>query len=79
MAVKSKKKIEKKLKKELLKRKKVALQAEIARRKLLQALVSKKERSSSVLRRIEDKIPNVMVKRRNEEIKPTFLGKGGLI
>ena len=74
MAVKSKKK---KLEKELLTRKKAALQAEIGRRKLLQAVIAKKR--VNVLARIEDKIPNVLVKRRDEEIKPTFFSKGGLI
>ncbi len=78
MAVKSKKK---KLEKELLKEKKAALQAEIARRKLLQAIVSRQQegRPVNILRRVSDTIPNVLVKRRDEEIKPTFLRKGGLI
>ena len=76
MAIKKKKK--KALEKELLKRKKAALQAEIGRRKLLQAIIAQKK-PVSVLRRIEDKIPNVLVKRRDEEIKPTFMGKGRLI
>lgn len=76
MAVKSKKK---KLEKELLTRKKAALQAEIGRKKLLQAIISERKKPVSVLKRIEDKIPNVLVKRRDEEIKPTFMGKGRLI
>ena len=77
MAVSKKKKLEK----ELLKRKKVALQAEIARRKLLQAIVSKQRegRPVNIMRRVSDTIPNVLVKRRDEEIKPTFLRKGGLV
>ena len=74
MAVSKKKKLEK----ELLSRKKAALQAEIGRRKLLQAIL-KQKKPVSVLRTIEDTIPNVLVKRRDEEIKPTFIGKGGLI
>ncbi len=78
MAVKSKKK---KLEKELLTRKKAALQAEIGRRKLLQAIISKQRegRPVNILRRVSDTIPNVLVKRRDEEIKPTFIGKGKLI
>ena len=66
----------KKLKLEIT-RKKIVLQAEIAKRKLLQAITQKKR--VSVLRRVEDKIPNVLVKKRDEEIKPTFIGKGRLI
>ena len=75
MAVKSKKK---KLEKEILQRKKVALQAEIGRRKLLQAIVAKQRegRPVNIMRRVSDTIPNVLVKRRDEEIKPTFIGKG---
>jgi len=69
---------EKKLKLELKKREKIALQTAIARTKLLRELIEKKKRVN-VLARVEDKIPNVLVKRRDEEIKPTFLGKGGLI
>ncbi len=78
MAVKSKKK---KLEKELLTRKKAALQAEIGRRKLLQAIVSKQreKRPVNILRRVSDTIPNVLVKRRDEEIKPTFFSRKGLI
>jgi len=78
MAV-TKKKKEKKLKLELKKREKIALQAAIERRRLLLALIDKKKKKVNVLARIEDKIPNVLVKRRDEEIKPTFMGKGGLI
>ena len=78
MAVKSKKK---RLEKELLKKRKAELQAEIGRRKLLQAIVSKKRegRPVNILRRVSDTIPNVLIKRRDEEIKPTFLGRRGLI
>ena len=78
MAVKSKKKKEKKL---LLEKKKTALMAEITRRKLLQAIVSKQRegRPVNIMRRVSDTIPNVLVKTRAEEIKPTFLRKGGLI
>jgi len=76
MAIKSKKKKEKELQLEM---KKTALRAEIVRRKLLQAIISKQKRPVSVLRKVEDKIPNVLVKRRDEEIKPTFMGKGRLI
>jgi len=74
MAVSEKKKLEK----ELLKKRKAALQAEIGRQKLLHAIVEKKKRVN-VLARISDTIPNVLIKRRDEEIKPTFLRKGGLI
>ena len=78
MAIKSKKK---KLEKELLTRRKAALQAEIGRRKLLQAIVARGREGKpvNVLARVEDKIPNVLVKRRDEEIKPTFIGKGRMI
>ncbi len=77
MAIKSKKK---KLEKELLTRKKAALQAEIGRRKLLQEIVARRGgRPVNILRRVSDTIPNVLIKRRDEEIKPTFLKKGGLI
>ncbi len=69
------KKAKKKKKLELKK----AIQAEIGRRRLLQAIISKQKRPVNVLARIEDKIPNVLVKRRDEEIKPSFLRKGGLI
>ena len=55
-------------------RKKTVLQAAIARRKLLQAITQKK--AVSVLRRVEDKIPNVLVKKRDEEIKQMFINKG---
>lgn len=74
MAITKKKKLEK----ELLKKKKAALQAEIGRRKLLQAIVAKRKegRPVNILRRVSDTIPNVLVKTRAEEIKPTFLGKG---
>ena len=75
MAVKSKKK---KLEKELLTRKKAALQAEIGRRKLLQAVL-KQRKPVNVLARVEDTIPNVLVKRRDEEIKPTFFSRRGMI
>jgi len=75
----TKKKKEKKLKLELKKRQKIALQAEIVRRKLLQAIAKKEGRPVAILRKIEDKIPNVFTKKRDEEIKPTFLEKGGLI
>ncbi len=77
MAVSKKKKLEK----ELLRKQKAALQAEIGRRKLLQAIIAKRRegRPVNILRRVSDTIPNVLVKRRDEEIKPTFLRKGGLI
>ncbi len=75
MAVKSKKK---KLEKELLTKRKEALQAEIGRKKLLQAIL-KKKKAVNVLARVEDTIPNVLVKRRDEEIKPTFFSRRGLI
>ena len=71
MAVKKKKD---KLKAEL----KSALQAEIGRRKLLQAVL-KQRKPVNVLARVEDKIPNVLVKRRDEEIKPTFFSRKGMI
>ncbi len=78
MAIKSKKK---KLEKELLTKRKAALQAEIGRRKLLMAIVARQRegRPVNILRRVSDTIPNVLVKRRDEEIKPTFLKRGGLI
>ena len=78
MAIKSKKK---KLEKELLTRKKAALQAEIGRRKLLQAIVAKQRegRPVNIMRRVSDTIPNVLVKTRAEEIKPTFFSRRGLI
>ncbi len=76
MAVKSKKK---KLKLELQKREKVILKERIERRRLLLALIDKKKKRVNVLARVEDTIPNVLVKRRDEEIKPTFIGKGKLI
>ena len=74
MAVKKKKD---KLKAEL----KSALQAEIGRKKLLQAIVSKQRegRPVNILRKVSDTIPNVLVKRRDEEIKPTFFSRKGLI
>ena len=67
-----------KKKKKVLEIKKAALQAEIGRRRLLQAIL-KEKKQVSVLRTIEDKIPNVLVKRRDEEIKPTFFSRKGLI
>ena len=78
MAVKKKKD---KLKKELLTRQKVALQAEIGRRKLLQAIATKQRegRPVNILRRVSDTIPNVLIKTRAEEIKPTFIGQGRMI
>ena len=72
---KKKTKDKKKLEKELLTRRKAALQAEIGRRKLLQALIAKK--SVSVLRRVEDKIPSTFT--RKDEHETSFLGKGRLI
>lgn len=66
----------KKLKLELKKREKAALQAAIERRRLLLALIDKKKKRVNVLARVEDRIPNVLIKTRAEEIKPTFLGKG---
>jgi len=77
MAVKKKKKLEK----ELLKRRKAALQAEIGRRKLLEEIVARRKegRPVNIMRRVEDKIPNVLIKTRAEEIKPTFLKKGRLM
>ena len=78
MVTKQEKKVRlKKLKKESLQRKKAVLQADIARQKLLQAVAGKKR--VSVLARVEDRIPNVLVKKRDEEIKPMFLGKGRLL
>ncbi len=71
----AKKKDKKKLEKEILTRKKAALQAEIGRRKLLQAVIAKKR--VSVLRRIEDKIPSVFT--RKDPHETTFLKKGRLI
>ena len=74
------KKEKKKLKKELLTRRKAALQAEIGRRRLLQAVIAKKP--VSVLRRVEDKIPSVFVNgmhREEPRKQQSFLGKGRLI
>ena len=76
MAGKSKKK---KLKLELQKREKVILKERIEKRRLLLALIDKKKKRVNVLARVEDTIPNVLVKRRDEEIKPPFIGKGKLI
>jgi len=61
-------------------RKAEALRAEIARRKLLQAIISRQRegRPVNILRNIEDKIPNVFTKE-PEKPKSSFLGKGGLI
>ena len=58
-----------------------AIRAAITRRKLLQAIVSKQRegRPVNILRRVSDTIPNVLVKTRAEEIKPTFMGKGRLL
>lgn len=62
-------------------RRKAALQAAIGRQKLLRAIASKQRegRPVNILRRVPDTIPNVLIKRRDEEIKPTFFSKGGLI
>ena len=57
---------------------KSALQAEIGRKKLLQAVL-KQRKPVNVLARVEDKIPNVLIKRRDEEIKPTFFSRKGMI
>ena len=74
-------KISKALQKAIAKREKekkqAILQSRIARQKLLSQLASKKR--VNVLARVTDRIPNILVKRRDEEIKPTFLGKGGLL
>jgi len=61
-----------------IKPKKLGISPE-GRARLLRELIQKRKRPVAILRRIEDKIPNVLVKRRDEEIKPTFLKKGGLI
>ncbi len=62
-------------------RQKRALLAEIGRQKLLQAIVSRQRegRSVSILRRIEDKIPDVFTTPREKKEKPTFFSRGGLI
>ena len=76
----AKKKDKVKLKKELLKRQKVALQSEIGRRKLLQAVTTKKR--VNVLARVEDKIPSVFVNgmhREEPRKQQSFLGRGRLI
>ena len=67
-----KKKDKKKLEKEILTRRKAALQAEIGRRKLLQAVIAKKR--VNVLARVEDKIPSTFT--RKDEHETSFLGKG---
>ncbi len=63
-------------------RRKEALQAEIVRTKLLQAITDKKKRVS-ILARIEDKIPSVFIngeKRQEPQRKQlSFLGKGGVL
>ena len=80
--IKKKAKISKSIQKAIIAgakaRRKAALQAEIGRQRLLQSLVSKKRRVS-ILARVEDRIPNVLIKKRSEEIKPTFFSKGGLL
>ncbi len=76
----AKKKDKVKLKKELLTRQKAVLQAEIGRRKLLQAVTTKKR--VNVLARVEDKIPSVFVNgihREEPRKQQSFLGRGRLI
>ncbi len=81
MKGKAEKVLGKALKIKIKERKAEALRAEIGRKKLLQAIVSKQRegRPVNILRRVSDTIPNVLIKRRDEEIKPTFLRRGGLI
>ena len=69
----------KKKKKELLQRKKVAIQTAIARQKLLQAIVSRQRegRPVNIMRRVSDKIPDVFTN--PEKKKPTFFSRRGLI
>lgn len=72
MAKKKEKKLE-------LEKRKTALQAEIVRRKLLQAIVSKQKRPVAIMRRITDKIPpafseeNSMFGSHPKKQKPSFL------
>ena len=76
------KKKEKKLKKELQKREKVALQIAIARRRLLLELIDKKKKRVNVLARVEDKIQSVFVNgmhREEPRKEQSFLGRGRLI
>lgn len=51
------------------------------RARLLKALIEKKKRPVSILRRVEDKIPSVFINGKEEEPRKqlSFLGKGGLI
>ena len=77
-----KKKELKKIKKELLQRQKIALQAEIGRRKLLQAVTAKKR--VNVLARVEDKIPSLFINGEGrppqpEKSKLSFLGKSRIL
>lgn len=79
------KKIIKKKRKKLKIKKSIALQSEIARRKLLIETVKKKNRSVAILRKIEDKITPAFSEEhsifgdRPKKQKPTFLRIGGLI
>ena len=62
-------------------RQKRALLAEITRTKLLQAIISRQRegRPVNILRRVEDKIPDVFTIPREKKEKPTFFSKRGLI
>ena len=73
MVEKKERKLLKQRKAELLKQQKAALQAQIARRKLLQAVTSQKK--VSVLRRVEPRPPSVFIKEEPKKEKPMFLGK----
>jgi len=69
--------LRKTLKVKIKSRRKEALQAAIAREKLLRALRGREERPVNILRRVEDKIPDVFTNPKKE--KPTFFSKGGII
>ncbi len=66
---------EKKKKNLLLQQRKAALQAEIGRKKLLQAVIAKKR--VNILARVEDKIPSVFTRKDTHET--SFLGKSRIL
>ena len=73
---------EKKKKNLLLQQRKAVLQAEIGRRKLLQAVIAKKR--VNVLARVEDKIPSLFINGEGrppqpEKSKLSFLGKSRIL
>ncbi len=73
---------EKKKKNLLLQQRKAALQAEIGRKKLLQAVIAKKR--VNVLAKVEDKIPSLFINGEGrspqpEKSKLSFLGKSRIL